>query len=80
MYFVYIIRSLTHPNQIYVGYTSDLKKRLARHNCGSTHHTNKYKPWELVVFVYFKKKEKAIAFEQYLKSGSGRVFRDKRFL
>ena len=42
MYFVYIIRSLTHPNQIYVGYTSDLKKRLARHNCGSTHHTNKY--------------------------------------
>ena len=80
MYYVYIIRSIDYPDQVYVGYTTDLKKRFDRHNCGSTHHTDKYRPWELVAFLYFKEKDKALAFERYLKSGSGRAFRDKRFL
>ena len=80
MYYVYIIRSINYPDQIYVGFTSDLKKRLSNHNCGTTDHTDKYKPWELVVFLFFKDKAKAIAFEHYLKSGSGKEFRNKRLL
>lgn len=80
MYYVYIIRSINHSNQVYVGRTTDLKKRLANHNSGTTPHTAKYKPWELVVELGFKDEMKAIEFEQYLKSGSGRAFRDKRFL
>jgi putative endonuclease len=64
----------------YVGYTKDLKRRLLEHNNNGIRHTAKYKPWELVVYLGFKNEENAIAFEKYLKSGSGRVFRDKRLL
>ncbi len=80
MYYVYIIRSINHPQQIYAGRTTNLAKRLANHNAGTTLHTKKYKPWKLIVQLGFKDEMKAIEFEQYLKSGSGRAFRDKRFL
>jgi len=74
MYFVYLIQSLTDPEQIYTGYTEDLKKRLSEHNAGITFHTSKYIPWKLVTNVAFSNKSKAIEFEKFLKSGSGRVF------
>ncbi len=80
MYYVYIIRSISNPQQIYVGRTINLEKRLSNHNAGTTPYTKRYKPWELLVQIGFKDEIKAIAFEQYLKSGSGRAFRDKRLL
>lgn len=80
MHYVYIIRSALYPDQIYVGCTEDLKKRLSNHNAGTTPHTAKFKPWKLEVYIAFEDKEKAIAFEKYLKSGSGREFRKKRLL
>lgn len=80
MYYVYIIRSINHPAQIYVGHTINLRKRLSNHNCGTTEHTAKYKPWELVMYLAFSSEIKAIEFEKYLKSHSGRAFRDKRLI
>jgi predicted GIY-YIG superfamily endonuclease len=80
MYFVYIIRSINTPYQIYVGKTTNLKKRLSDHNCGTTAHTEKYKPWEVVFYAAFIDELKAIEFEKYLKSGSGREFRQKRLV
>lgn len=80
MHYVYIIRSINNPDQNYVGNTSNLKTRLAQHNSGNTFHTEKYKPWELVLYLGFRDKMKAISFEKYLKSGSGRIFKEKRFL
>ncbi len=81
MYYVYIIRSIKYPEQIYVGFTTNIKNRLMKHNHGTTFSTEKYKPWELIMFIGFKNKiKKAIEFEKYLKSGSGRTFRDKRLL
>ena len=80
MYYVYIIRSIEYPEQIYIGCTLNLRKRLSDHNSGTTVHTQKYKPWKLVTFIAFEEKSKAYAFEEFLKSGSGRVFRDKRLL
>ena len=47
---------------------------------GGSPHIVKYKPWKLVSSISFESKEKAIEFEKYLKSGSGRVFVKKRFL
>ena len=79
MHYVYIIRSLNFPDQIYIGCTNDLQKRLLNHNAGITAHTSKYRPWELIVSLGFKNKECAIEFEKYLKSGSGRAFIKKRF-
>jgi len=80
MYYVYIIQSISHPDQIYVGCTEDIKKRLSNHNSGTTSHTDKYKPWKIVVYIAFEDKTKAYDFEAFLKSGSGREFRDRRLV
>ena len=37
-YFVYIIRSIKCPQTFYVGYTTNIKKRLATHNSGGSIH------------------------------------------
>ena len=46
--YVYLLRSLSHEAQRYVGLTGDLKKRLADHNAGKSPHTSKHTPWEAV--------------------------------
>jgi len=43
-----------------------------------SHHTAKFKPWRLVTYVAFSDKAKAVAFERYLKTASGRAFAKKR--
>jgi predicted GIY-YIG superfamily endonuclease len=78
-YYVYVIQSIYNPGQIYVGITKNLKARLKKHNEGGSPHTSKFKPWKLKVAVLFADKQKAFAFEKYLKSHSGRVFRSRHF-
>ena len=46
MFYTYILRSLSHPEQRYIGSTADLKSRLAKHNAGKVPHTSKFKPWK----------------------------------
>lgn len=79
MYYVYLIQSITNPNQRYVGFTEDLKSRLKAHNAGESKHTSKFCPWELAGYHAFKDKRKAQEFEFYLKTGSGKAFANKRF-
>jgi putative endonuclease len=73
-HYVYILKSLSHPKQIYTGMTADLKKRLAERNAERVPHTSKFAPWEIRTAIAFKSKERAVALERYLKSGSGRSF------
>ncbi|MDR3549852.1 MAG: GIY-YIG nuclease family protein [Candidatus Babeliales bacterium] len=80
MFYVYILRSLAYPDQIYIGKTTNLKRRLLDHNSGSTFHTSKYMPWKLEIFVGFACEGKAIDFEIYLKNTSGKSFAKKHFL
>jgi putative endonuclease len=75
---VYLIKSQSHPDQRYIGLTSDIHTRLAAHNAGQSPHTAKYRPWQLVTSISFTNDESAVAFEHYLKSGSGRAFASKR--
>ena len=79
MYYVYLIRSIKYPKTIYVGYTTDIKKRLITHNSSGSIHTKKDKPWELITCTMFKDMDTAKQFEKYLKSQSGRAFAKKRF-
>ena len=79
MFYVYLIKSISFPNQKYIGHTDNLKERLETHNSGGSIHTKQYRPWELIMFLGFKDKLKATAFEKYLKSGAGRAFAKKRF-
>jgi putative endonuclease len=77
MRYVYLIRSLSSPDQRYVGVTSNLEARLQEHNAGGSPHTSKYTPWRLVTYIGFSEDRRAIDFEHYLKSGSGRAFANK---
>ena len=54
MYYVYLLRSISHPTQIYEGFTHDLRHRINQHNCGHSAHTRKFMPWELVFYAAFQ--------------------------
>ncbi len=77
-YYVYIIRSIKYPKTVYCGYTTNVRTRLQNHNLGWSIHTKKNRPWELVAFMGFVERRKALEFEYYLKSQSGRAFLTKR--
>lgn len=73
-HYVYLLRSIPHPSRTYVGLTSDLRARLRAHNGGRSTHTAKYRPWRLVTALWFSESAGAIAFERYLKAGTGHAF------
>ena len=74
MKYVYLLKSLSHPDERYVGGTTDLQARLAQHNAGRVPHTSKYVPWGIHVALRFRDHKRAEDFERYLKSGSGHAF------
>lgn len=80
MYYVYILTSLNFMNEIYIGYTTNIENRLKEHNQGKSFFTARHAPWKLKTYTAFTDKQKAINFELYLKSHSGRAFARKRFL
>jgi putative endonuclease len=68
---VYILRSVSTQSRPYVGLTSDVRSRLDDHNAGRCPHTARYRPWQLHATIELSDEERAVAFERYLKSGSG---------
>jgi predicted GIY-YIG superfamily endonuclease len=77
--FVYILQSQSHPDRYYTGLTSDVLRRLEDHNRGACSHTVNGQPWRVIVAIEFAREERAIAFERYLKSGSGSAFAVRHF-
>ena len=77
MKYVYILEN-HNSEHFYVGITDDLRARLKKHNAGEVTHTSKYGPGKIRTYVAFSDEKRAIAFEKYLKSGSGRAFAKKR--
>ena len=71
---VYVLRSAACPERYYVGLTSDVARRLDVHNSGGSRHTMRDRPWRLVASIEFSNATSAVAFEKYLKTGSGRAF------
>jgi predicted GIY-YIG superfamily endonuclease len=53
---------------------------MSIHNSGGSSHTAQLRPWELVACIEFSKESSAVAFEKYLKSGSGRAFAKRHFV
>ena len=79
MFYTYTIISESNPQKRYIGFTSDINKRLKAHNDGKCNHTSKFSPWKLKVYIAFPDKIKALNFEKYLKSGSGHAFANRHF-
>lgn len=77
-YYVYILKSLRNEGQTYVGYTTNLKQRISRHNEGLVKSTRIHRPWKIETHIVFCNRLLAMRFEKYLKSGSGIAFRRKR--
>jgi len=75
---VYILQSDSDPGHFYTGFTEELDARLRSHNSGQCPHTSKYKPWHIKTAIAFTDRRKALDFEAYLKSPSGRAFSKKR--
>ena len=78
-YYVYLLIDIATETHRYTGVTEDLRARLGKHNAGEVPHTSKFKPWRIQTAIAFDSKEKAIAFEAYLKTGSGRSFANRHF-
>jgi predicted GIY-YIG superfamily endonuclease len=77
-YYVYILESANSPERFYVGFTENLQERLKQHNEGHSPHTSKSRPWRIKTALAFTDREKALDFERYLKTASGRAFAKKR--
>ena len=78
-FYVYTLVSGVDPRRHYTGITTDLRRRLLEHNNGNCIYTIHCRPWHIEVAVAFCSEAKARAFEQYLKSGSGRAFARRHF-
>ena len=64
-FFVYLI--LNKNNTSYVGYTSNLKKRLKKHNSSKGAKFTRGKKWILIYYKQFKSKSEAMKEEYKLK-------------
>jgi putative endonuclease len=78
MHYVYLLETLATPKQRYIGYTANLRQRLRDHDAGKLPNTARYRPWKLATYLAFSSKRQALAFEEYLKTGSGYAFSRKR--
>lgn len=69
MFYVYILQS---GSNIYIGYTADLKRRVAEHNAGKNLSTKAYAPWKLIYYEAHTNNEDATRREKYFKHSSVR--------
>ncbi len=70
-YYTYILQSQKNGS-LYIGYTSDLRKRLGEHNSGKSKATKPYLPYKLIFYEAFLNMSDAKNREEYLKGGYGR--------
>ena len=70
-YYVYVLQSIKYPDKLYIGSTSDLKKRVAKHNRAVNFSTKPYVPWRLIFYEAYLYIQDAIRREGYLKTNKG---------
>lgn len=69
MFYVYLLQS---KSRIYVGITTDLKRRIREHNSGQNVSTKAYLPWTLIFYEAYINRQDAHRRERYLKTTQGR--------
>lgn len=78
MHYVYILEA-EEGGGWYIGYSSDLRRRLKEHNSGKgARHTRAQKDWKLIYYEAYRNKRDALGREKFLKSGSGRTYIEKQ--
>lgn len=66
-YYVYVLKSQKN-NDIYVGSTANLQKRIYLHNYGEVKSTKGYRPWKLLEYHKFSSRNEATKIEKFLKN------------
>ena len=74
MYYVYLLK--LSNDEVYTGSTRNLKTRIIDHQEGKNISTKPFRPIKLIYYCAFLNKAQALQFELYLKSGSGKAFRN----
>ena len=68
LFHVYLIKTIKgFKNKSYVGFTNNIKSRLAKHNSNKGAKATKGYKWELVFEKSFNNKSKALSYEYKLK-------------
>ncbi len=75
--FVYLLRSLK-DGKCYVGWTTDLKRRLEEHNARLTTSTKTRRPFELVYYETYSCPELAKSRERALKHNPNMLYHFKK--
>jgi putative endonuclease len=73
VFYVYVLRSESDSG-FYIGYSTDLKRRLSEHTRGASFATKSRGPWKLIYYEAYTEREDAEGREKFLKSGAGRRF------
>jgi len=74
MFTVYVLHSRSF-DKIYIGFTTDIEKRLFAHNhISNKGWTKSFQPWEIIYTEEFKLKSDAMIREKQLKTSKGREF------
>ena len=71
MFYVYLLHSIS-DNRFYIGFSTDLRKRVSEHKRGASFATKSRGPWKLIYYEAYTEREDAEGREKYLKSGAGR--------
>ncbi|PIQ89712.1 MAG: excinuclease ABC subunit C [Candidatus Omnitrophica bacterium CG11_big_fil_rev_8_21_14_0_20_42_13] len=71
MNYVYVLLSLK-DHKFYIGFSEDVKKRLADHNAGRNTSTKSRRPFELIYYEAHFSKEDALRREVYFKTTKGK--------
>jgi putative endonuclease len=73
MFYVYLLHSIS-DNGFYIGFSTDLRKRISDHKRAASFATKSRGPWKLIFYETYTEREDAEGREKYLKSGAGRRF------
>ncbi len=73
VFYIYVLHSVADQG-FYIGYSKDLKKRLAEHKQRASIATRHRGPWKLIYYEAYTDPLDARGRERYLKSGGGRRF------
>ena len=77
MFYVYVLHSES-DHGLYIGYSTDLRRRIVEHRAGLAFATSFRGPWRLIYYEAYTEEQDALGREQYLKSGGGRRFLKKQ--
>ncbi len=70
MFYTYVLKSKKF-DELYIGYTDNLKRRLIEHNQGLNFSTKRYKPWAVIYYEACVFESDAKRRERYLKTTQG---------